>query len=307
MQARVEVVGTDLVGVTNGRGQFAIAQVPTGLYDLEVKALGFRSLTYLGYEVTGVAGVVLELQLEPTRPMDAGAPLLGDKALDPGFGIGAGIAFDGLGGAGESAIQNAAAVEGFVTYGFGGGLLARAGARISRRRIQPADYPYGLLHVYVEPRFMLQSLSPRFAPFVAAQVGVAQEHVDHRAMGLSATGVSFGGGGGVIWRVATQVSAEFGGAVGSVRFGDYSFRGEKAWYNCLNTLEAGTSLPESVGQCSKLPGGPAVLCYAPFYPANDYRLSGDCSPPKIPYSGTGRASTWFRFWLAVHFSLKVVR
>jgi len=211
------------------------------------------------------------------------------------------LGYDALGRT-EGAVGGSAALEGFGDVGSAAAVSLRAGIFLSRRRGEPVDYPYELFGGYVEPRYVVGGSGSTWAPFVGAQIGIVREHVSRASMSLSATGTTMAAGGGVQFRVWPQFGTELGVLVGIARFGSYTFRGERAWYQCLNTLAPGTGLPESVQDCAGSRDVGAVLCYPPFYPA-DYRVSGDCRPPDIPYDRTGRSGTWLRLWLGVHFSL----
>lgn len=224
------------------------------------------------------------------------------RVLPPGFGVGIAGGLNRLGGADNAPIQDAGTTELFARYGFGTRLDVRVGAHVSRRRLASVSFPYQLFGAYLEPRYIHASLSPAWAPFLAGQVTYLRESVERDAMRLAATGTSVGAGGGVVLRLWPQVAVEVGGVAGIARFGDYSFRGELAWYQCLNALDAGTVLPQSVEQCGEARGAAAVLCYPPFYPERVTSFSSDCAPPEIPYDGTARSGSFFRLWVAVHFA-----
>ncbi|MGD2135375.1 MAG: hypothetical protein PVF27_04405 [Gemmatimonadales bacterium] len=264
-----------------------------------------------GPRLRGIALVALLAYL-PRAPLYTQEPTAagGDPAADiaepavlpSGFGVGIAYGLTGLGGAANAFVQDAGTLEGFLRYGSASGLVMRIGAHVGRRRLQPVDFPYQLFGAYLEPRYVANGIAPTWAPFVMGQVAHLQESVAHGSMRLAATGVAVGGGGGVALQLWPQVAAEVGAVGGTLRFGDYVFRGERAWYQCLNGLEAGTALPQSVEQCADATDIAAVLCYPPFYPESATSISSDCVPPEIPYDGTARSGSFFRLWLGLHFS-----
>jgi len=301
--AEVYLPALDRSATTDAEGAFAFAGVPAGTFEILVRAVGFRSQVLADREVSVGAVTTVDVRLEPWGER-ADAPEGG--ASDAAFhtrriGVGLALAYDGLGRA-EGAVGSSAALGGFGDIGVSSAVSLRAGIFLSRRGVEPVDYPYELFGGYVEPRYVVGGGGSTWAPFVGAQIGIVREHVSHASMSLSATGTTVAAGGGVQVRVWPQFGTELGVLLGIARFGSYTFRGERAWYECLNTLAPGTGLPESVQDCASSRDIGAVLCYPPFYPA-DYRISGDCRPPDIPYDGTGRSGTWLRLWLGVHFSL----
>lgn len=305
--AEIRITALDLSAASDAKGTFLFAEVPVGAYEILVRAVGFQSRVYLDQAVFESPVVTLDLRLEPTH-VGTGAPAPGSGpmvTLPRGFGLGLAFAYDGLGNT-DGVIPSAGAIEGFGRYGFTPALVLRAGVLFSRRRIEAVDYPYQLFGTYVEPRYVAQSLSPVWAPFVAGQVGLAWESVHSGTMSMKAHGTWAGGGGGVAVRLGPQLAAEIGALAGTARFGDYTFRGERAWYRCLNTLEPGTTLPASVQGCADVRDVAAVLCYPPFYEPG-VSISGNCQPPDVPYPESSRSGAWLRVWLGMHFSLGTVR
>jgi hypothetical protein len=122
-----------------------------------------------------------------------------------------------------------------------------------------------------------------------------------RTYTLKATGHALAGGGGVMVRLAPQIAVEGGVLIGASRFDDYRFIGEFAWKDCLDQLDRGTPLPESISRCagSRSTGRTVLLCYPPYFTEG----TSDCDPPEIPYAGTSRNGTWVRAWIGVTLSL----
>jgi hypothetical protein len=302
--AEVHIAALDLSTVTDAKGRFLFADVPVGVHEVLVRAVGFQSRVYLDQAVFESPVAILDLRLEPAYA-GAGSGRRGSEpmlTLPPGVGLGLAFGYDGLGNT-DGAIGYSGAIEGFGRYGFSPALFLRAGVLFSRRRIETAGFPYQLFGTYVEPRYVAQSISPVWAPFVAGQFGLAWERVGSGTMSLKANGTWAGGGGGVAVRLGPQLAAEIGALVGTARFGDYTFRGERAWYECLNTLAPGTTLPASAQGCAESRDIGTVLCYPPFYDPG-ISISGDCRPPDVPYPESSRSGVWFRFWLGIHFSLR---
>ena len=301
-QAEVYIRALNRSAVTDAKGVFLFADVPVAVYELLVRAVGFQSKVYLDQAVYESPVVTLDLRL------DRAVGITGTSGGEPqpmitlptGWGLGIAAAYDGLGRT-DGAIGSSGAIEAFGRYGFSTTFVLRGGILLSRRSIEIVDYPYQLFGAYLEPRYVAQSLSPVWAPFVAGQLGLARESVGRSSMSLSAIGTWLGGGGGAMFRVGPQLATEIGVLVGTATFGDYTFRGDRAWYYCLNELETGSTLPTSVQDCAGARGIGAELCYPPFYPEN--RISGDCRPPDVPYADTGRSGMWFRVWFGMHFSL----
>jgi len=301
--AEILIRALDRTAVSDAKGVFLFADVPVGVYEIQVRAVGFQSGLYLDQAVFESPVVVLDLRLEPAA-FGSGSPARGSEpmvTLPRGLGLGLAFAYDGLGSA-HGVIPSAGAIEAFGRYGFTTALVLRGGILFSRRRVETENYPYQLFGAYVEPRYVAQSLSPVWAPFVAGQAGLAWETVGSGTMTLKAHGTWVGGGGGVAFRLGPQLSAEIGALGGTARFGDYTFRGELAWYSCLNSLEPGTTLPGSVQQCGGTRGTATILCYPPFYDPG-VSISGDCQPPDVPYADTSRSGGWLRVWVGLHFSL----
>ena len=301
--ADILIAALDRTAVSDAKGVFLFADVPVGVYEIHVRAVGFRTRVYLDQAVFESPVAVLDLRLEPAD-FGSGSPAGGSEpmvTLPRGLGLGIAFAYDGLGNA-DGVIPSSLAIEAFGRYGFTPALVLRGGILFSRRRVETVNYPYQLFGTYVEPRYVAQSLSPVWAPFVAGQAGLARETVGSGTMTLKAHGTWVGGGGGVAFRLGPQLSAEIGALGGTARFGDYTFRGERAWYQCLNTLEPGTTLPASVQQCAGSRDIATVLCYPPFYDPG-VSISGDCQPPDVPYVETSRSGGWLRVWVGLHFSL----
>lgn len=243
-----------------------------------------------------VWGVLLLLAL-PAAAVGQARP----GAIPPGAGLGGSFGIATFGSTADAPIANGPSWEVFLGGGLSNGLFARGGLTLSGHDVAPRTPAWQFLSWFVEPRWVALRLSQRVSPFVAGRAGRIREKVLGRSYEFKATGWSYGGGGGVLLRVAPQIALEAGVMLGRTRFADYTFRGEFAWKDCLDHLEAGTPLPASVSSCagSRSVGGVVKLCYPPY----STEETGYCSPPAIPYSGTARTGNWLRSWIGVHLSL----
>jgi hypothetical protein len=217
-------------------------------------------------------------------------------ATQPGVGVGLSVGFDGQV---SSSIQNSLGYEGYLRYGTSFGLFLLGGIHISTHNIDQASPSYRLTSFFFEPRFVALNLSPRLAPFISGRLAFIQEGVDQPGAEFKASGYSLGGGLGAVFQLMPQVALEGAFNLGVATLGGYVFRGESAWYNCLQDLEPGTSLPETVVRCDGSSGGPVYSCYPPFF--EEY--AGNCSPPEIPYEDSGRSTTWFQMRLGIQLSI----
>lgn len=223
-----------------------------------------------------------------------------DVAVAPGIGLGGSVGLNRFGGSVNNEIGAAPAWEVFLSAGHRSGLFVRAGATLSTHDLPVVEPDWQFLSLFVEPRFVALGFSPAWAPFIAGRIGRASEKVLAPSWELRASGVSLAGGGGVVLRLSPQVALEGGVMLGTSRFNDYSFRGEFAWKDCLDGLDAGTPLPESISRCagSQGFGGVVRLCYPPYFPAG----TSTCTPPEIRYTRTRRTGTWLRTWIGIDLS-----
>jgi len=66
VQARISVVGTDLVAVTGVDGRFSVASVPSGIQILDVRMLGYRTILLpVEVEARETLHVQVKLEIEP--------------------------------------------------------------------------------------------------------------------------------------------------------------------------------------------------------------------------------------------------
>jgi hypothetical protein len=224
-----------------------------------------------------------------------------ETALAPGLGMGGSFGMRSLGGEANAQLARGTGWEIHLSGATRGGLYVRGGMSLSKHGVEGESTAWQYRSFFVEPRWFALSLSPRIAPFVAGRVGRVSEKVPGRTWELKASGLTWGGGAGMLFRAAPQISLEAGVLIGGSRFDDYDFVGEFAWKDCLDGLDAGTPLPASVSRCSgsRSIGGVVTLCYPPWYPER----TSNCTPPEIPYEGTGRTGSWMRVWVGISLAL----
>ncbi|MCI0433217.1 MAG: hypothetical protein L0271_06160 [Gemmatimonadetes bacterium] len=222
-------------------------------------------------------------------------------ARPPGLGFGASVGLNRFGGPANGPLRDAIGYEVFVGGATTSGLALHAGSSFGGHGVTGDAAPWKFVNAFLEPRWMALGISPAWAPFVAGRFARVWERVVGRNYSFNGSGFAWGGGGGAVIRLAPQIALEAGVLLGRARFGAYTFRGEYAWKSCLDNLESGTGLPESLERCgaSRSLGGVVRLCYPPYYT----EATSSCVPPDIPYEDTGRTGSWFRSWLGVHFSL----
>ncbi len=220
-------------------------------------------------------------------------------ATQPGMGVGFSAGFNGQAGGSSGGIQNTVGYEGYVRYGAPFGLFVLGGIHISAHEIDGASPTYRLTSFFLEPRFVALKLSSRWAPFVSGRLALVKEAVDQTRAKFRASGYSFGGGAGALYHLTSQVALEGSFSVGVAKLNDYVFRGEAAWYVCLEELSSGSSLPESVILCDGSYVGAQINCYPPF----SDKFGGDCVPLAIPYADSGRSITWYQVRLGIQLSL----
>ncbi len=206
-------------------------------------------------------------------------------ATQPGVALGLSAGFDVQAGGSSGGIQNAVGYESYLRYGAPFGLFVLGGIHISKHEIDGASPPYRLTSFFLEPRFVALKLSSRWAPFVSGRLALVKEAVDSRGAKFRASGHSLGGGAGALFYLTPQAALEVSFSVGVAKLNDYVFRGEGAWYGCLEKLGSGTSLPESVVLCNDS----AKTIY--------YR-----APDRIPYADSGRSITWYQVRLGIQLS-----
>jgi hypothetical protein len=304
--ARVSIVGTDLYAITDPTGYYVIPRIPAGVYVVSVHAIGFEATEYTGHDVAMGQSVTVNFELNPTG--EGGELQLeqsgGIANIHSGFGMGGSVGLGGMGGMDNGAIGLGGSFEGFLLYGIPAGLSLMVGAQVNKHGIEQTSESYLLFSAFVEPRYSLTGISPHWAPFVTGRVSLMWESVSVRVADFSASGRSLSGGAGVLFRLTDQAALETGVSVGAAVFKDYAFVGELRWKNCLDGLDAGTTLPSSVVECKDSRDGPVVTCYPP-YSTGEGR--GDCVPPEIPYADSGRSGSVYRMWIGLNLTFSARR
>jgi hypothetical protein len=215
------------------------------------------------------------------------------------MGVGFSAGFNGLAGGSSVGIQNTVGYAAYLRYSAPFGLFVLGGVHISSHEIEGASPNYRLTSFFLEPRFVALKVSSRWAPFVSGRLALVQEGVDRIGAKFRASGYSLGGGTGALFHLTPQVALEGSFSVGVAKLNDYVFRGEAEWYNCLEALSSGASLPESVILCDGPRAGARINCYPPFF----VRFGSGCVPPAIPYADSGRSITWYEVRFGIQLSL----
>ena len=102
-----------------------------------------------------------------------------------------------------------------------GALSIGGGFQFSNHDISTAtlDGSIRLLGPFLEPRYVIATQSPRFAPYVSSRLAVLRQSLNVEGFDGHANGLQINGGGGVIVRLATNVNVDFGATFGYIDFG----------------------------------------------------------------------------------------
>jgi len=309
--ARVIIDNTRWFGLTDRDGRYSILDVPVGMYDLRIEAVGFELTVQLNHRVEpddrrliAAHPTAVDFALRPlpvgSQARTASSPPV--TVLQPGFGLGFSLGMNGLGGDAYLSVESALGADVSVRYGTAFGLFLHAGAQYGSHAIDSVASPLGRFALYVEPRFVLLHASSRWAPFVGGRFAVTREKADDPRASFTASGYSLGGEAGVLVRLSSELAIEGGVGGGVLTVGDYVFQGDLNSYTCVDGLADGTALPASVIRCGALSAGAALItCYPPFHEVR--ATSSECDPPKIPRGGSGRSGSWYRVRLGLQISL----
>jgi hypothetical protein len=301
--ARVCLVGAGLCALTGQHGFFFITGVGAGTYTLRVEAIGFASVVSSDHRMSGSETIRVFFWMRQTG--EAGA-FQDDGRREPlpitaGLGVGGWAGLDWTTAPAGATFASGGEYGVFLRYGVPFGLFLHVGANFSGPDLVEANPSYHVTGFFIEPRLFMRTGSPRWAPFVAGRFGLILESASALSGSrLTSSGHSVGGGAGVAVRLGSQLALEGGAKLERVAYGPYTFQGDFAWYECLNALESGTSLPVSLVECGDAVSfGSAIrLCYPPFNPFS----AGNCDPPTVPYPGTSRIGRRFGMWLGMNVS-----
>jgi hypothetical protein len=131
----------------------------------------------------------------------------------------------GLSGDAYTGLNAGIGGEAQIRYNFPNALSLGAGPQYSRHSFSESegiDAPLTLFGAFVEPRYVIVTSSPRFAPYVSARVAFLRQSTDFDELSVSATGVQLNGGGGFLVRLTSAANLDVGLTVGAVSFGNYS-------------------------------------------------------------------------------------
>lgn len=76
---------------------------------------------------------------------------------------------------------------------------------------------------FLEPRYVIDVHSSRFAPYLSARLAWLTQSADFQEFAGTAKGSGFqaNGGGGVLVRLSTRINLDLGATFGTIHFGDY--------------------------------------------------------------------------------------
>ena len=308
-EARVMIEGTRWFGLADRQGRYSILDVPIGLYNIRVEAVGYRISVSLNHRilehdrrVQQVEARRVDFELRPfllslERPVVPPAPPI---AVRPGFGLGVSLGMQGLAGNANRSVGSGRSTDLYIRYGTSFGFFLHAGGRFGKLDIDSVSQDLGVTGFYIEPRFVLLNVSSRWAPFFAGQISFNWETLQTARAQFTSPGHVLGGGVGAIFRLSSQVVLEGGLSVGVTSHADFLFRGDYVSYQCMEEVEHGTPLPESAVRCGDVSSPlPVYTCYAPFHES----LGGSCDLPRIRRGDSERSGLWYRLKVGIQFEL----
>ena len=83
-----------------------------------------------------------------------------------------------------------------------------------------------LIGPFLEPRYVIATQSPRFAPYVSSRLAVLRQSLNVEGFDGHANGLQINGGGGVIVRLASNVNVDLGATFGYIDFGKATLTNE---------------------------------------------------------------------------------
>jgi opacity protein-like surface antigen len=99
-----------------------------------------------------------------------------------------------------------------------------AGFQLTRHSLEGFDDKVSLGGGFVEPRYVIPTRSNAVAPYVSLRFSVLRESgsldVPSGTVSVSASGLTFNGGGGVLFRLGQRVNLDVGATWGFTNFGD---------------------------------------------------------------------------------------
>ncbi len=136
-----------------------------------------------------------------------------------------------------SALGASLSGDGFEGWGTGSGFEAQirynpsalsfgGGFQLTRHGLEGFDNKVSLDGVFFEPRYVIPTKSNSVAPYASLRISVLKESgtVDDGVdeVKLSASGLTFNGGGGVLFRLTQTLNLDVGVTWGYTNFGDLS-------------------------------------------------------------------------------------
>ena len=102
-----------------------------------------------------------------------------------------------------------------------GALSIGGGFQLSSHDISTTSFDGSvrLLGPFLEPRYVIATQSPRFAPYVSSRLAMLRQSLNVEGYDGHANGLQINGGGGVIVRLASNVNVDLGATFGYIDFG----------------------------------------------------------------------------------------
>ena len=110
----------------------------------------------------------------------------------------------------------------------------------------------GLAGVFVEPRYVVDVKSARFAPYLSARAAWLRQSLSvetpvYGTVTGSATGAQLNAGGGVLLSFAPRVNLDIGATFGYIHFGDYTITSSATGQSASGSTGSGQNLIARVG------------------------------------------------------------
>lgn len=175
------------------------------------------------------------------------APALSSAQSGTPVSLQASLLYVGLSGEGYAGSGGGIGAEGQVRYNFVNSMSLGGGLQYSRHSFPEGvnlDNPLTLFGVFVEPRYVIRTSSPKLAPYASARIAFLRQSTKVGNLDQSASGTQLNAGGGVLVALNALINLDLGVTFGSVRFGKYkqSVTGKDAGSGTNVVLRAGLSL-----------------------------------------------------------------
>lgn len=154
-----------------------------------------------------------------------------------------------------SALGAALSGDEFEGWGTGSGVEAQirynpsafsigVGFQLTRHSLEGFDDNVSLGGGFVEPRYVIPTRSNSVAPYVSLRFSVLRESgsldVTQGKVTVAASGLTFNGGGGVLFRLAQRVNLDLGATWGYTNFGDVTTKLNGTVVPAFSGIDAGS-------------------------------------------------------------------